>query len=307
MSIIFLHYLPDDKKIASNVGATILDASNIAGIPHTQACGGRARCSTCRVLILEGIERCLPPNERESAIANRLGFSPEIRLACQTKTEGDIKLRRLVIDEEDIALASRLASESTPSSAGEEKRIAILFADIRGFTSFAEALYPYDVIHVLNRYFYEMGAVVTRNGGYIDNYMGDGLMALFGVDDAPDAAMRSVRAALEMLRAMENFNSYLQTLYDKRFHIGIGVHYGEAVVGTVGAGGAKKMTAIGDAVNLASRIEAATKEAGLALLISEDAYAEVQGKVKARSRCAGVGIRGKSGEYTLYEVEAMQD
>jgi adenylate cyclase len=119
-----------------------------------------------------------------------------------------VKLRRLVLDEKDLQLTDQRSVGTAPTSAGEEKRLAILFSDIRGFTPFAEALPPFDVVHVLNRYFNDMGVVINRNGGQIDNYMGDGLMALFGIDNESGAALRAVNAGLEMIAATEQLKPY---------------------------------------------------------------------------------------------------
>src|SRR5574340_186223 len=246
-------YLPDNKSVAAEQGETILETSLRHGIPHTHVCGGNARCSTCRVIILDGLENCSPRNSREQGLTDCLHFGPQIRLACQTMVTGPVTVRRLVLDEEDVELTSQLTPDKTPITAGQEKKIAILFADIRRFTAFSEALPPYDVIHVLNRYFNQMGKVIKQNGGYIDNYMGDGLMALFGVDDPRDAALRATRAGLGMLEAVEQLGAYLENIYAMSFQIGIGVHYGEVVLGSIGAKDARRMTAIGDAVNLASR------------------------------------------------------
>jgi adenylate cyclase len=190
------------------------------------------------------------------------------------------------------------------SAVGEEKKLAILFSDIRGFTPFAEALPPYDVVHVLNRYFHQMGRVITSFGGIIDNYAGDGLMALFGMNDSVEAPLQAVKAGLGMLEAVERLGPYLETIYCKSFQIGIGVHYGEVVVGEIGAENLKRVTAIGDAVNLASRIESANKQAGTRLLISEETYNEVKGRVNV-GRTIRISLPGKSGEYTLYEVTAV--
>jgi adenylate cyclase len=188
-----------------------------------------------------------------------------------------------------------------------EKKIAILFADLRGFTMFSEALPPYDVIYVLNRYFYCIGKVIAKHGGMINNYMGDGLMALFGCDDSVQAAERSVRAALEMVSAMEAFNLYLESMYQQQLKIGIGIHYGEVVIGSVGASAnSQQMTAIGDAVNLASRIEAANKTLGTMLLVSEAVYSKVQNQVSVSQHCA-VEIPGKTGQYNLYAVVGMSE
>jgi len=296
-----IHYLPDDKSVELLIGETILSASLRAGIPHAHACGGNARCSTCRVAILGGLEYCVQRNAQEQQMANRLRFGPQIRLACQTSVAGDVTVRRLVLDAEDLELTRQLTSAKVPVSVGEEKRIAILFADIRGFTRFAERLPPYDVIYVLNRYFCDMSRVIRRHGGYIDNCVGDGLMALFGVDDAERPGLRAVRAGLDMLEAVGKLKPYLQSACQKSFEIGVGVHFGDVVVGSVGGEETKRITAIGDAVNLASRIEAANKECGTSFLVSESAYLEVRHFVRVGQKFIR-SLKGKRGKHKLYEI-----
>jgi adenylate cyclase len=294
-------YLLDCKAVEAGEDETILRVSLRAGIAHAHACGGNARCSTCRISIVEGLDHCTPRNEKEKELAERLRFGPDMRLACQTAVVGDVKLRRLVLDEEDVELTDQVGATATASAVGEEKRVAVLFSDIRGFTPFAEALPPYDVVHVLNRYFHEMGQVITRNGGRIDNYMGDGLMALFGLERPEGAATQAVRAGLEMIEAMGRLKPYLESIHGRSFEIGIGIHYGEVVVGAIGASSMKRVTAIGDAVNLASRIESANKQAATRLLISEETYTEVKDLARV-GKTVRARLPGKSGEYTLYEI-----
>jgi adenylate cyclase len=301
-----IHYLPDDRAIEIYDNDIILEASLRAGIPHTHACGGSARCSTCRVLIVEGLEFCSPRNSAEDELANKLRLEPEIRLACQTQIAGGkVILRRLAIDSEDLeTFNDEIAGNLISAPVGQEKKIAILFADIRGFTAFAESLLPYDVIYILNRYFQKMGYVINRNGGMINNYMGDGFMALFGLENSEKAAEQAVRAGVEMLEELDKLNPYFETLYSHRLRIGIGIHCGLAVVGNLGAQKNQTVTAIGDAVNFASRIEAANKQVGTSLLISEETYEEIK-DLAIVNQCVSVKIPGKSGEYPLYEVVGM--
>jgi len=302
-----IYYLPDDREVETATAETILQASLRAGIPHAHACGGKARCSTCRVIILAGLEHCNPRNAKEKNLTERLRFGPEIRLACQTRITGNVKLRRPVLDEIDVELTSQIKPGTASGSVGEEKQIAILFADISGYTSFCEALPPYDVIHVLSRYFHFMGKVITCHGGCISDYIGDGIMALFGLENPAEAALRAVKAGVAMLATVEKLNPYLEMMYKKSFQIRIGVHYGEAVVGTIGIANIKKLAAIGDAVNFASRIEAANKEMGTKFLISEDTYHQARDHVRANRCCIHVTLRGKSGEYVLYEVIGLSE
>jgi adenylate cyclase len=300
-----IHFLPDNQKIHAHDGETILQAALRAGIPHASFCGGTARCSTCRVVILEGLENCAPRNPEEQHIAEMLRLEPQVRLACQTVVTGKVKLRRLVTDLlEDVDVNSLYIEGVEPCSVGVEKYILILFADIRGFTPFAENLLHYDVIHVLNLFFQQAGKVMARHGGIINNYMGDGFMALFEADDPGEGALRAVRAALELIDAVRGLQPYLEELYNKSFQIRVGLHYGQVVAGKIGAPGQKKGTVIGDAVNFASRIESANKEAGTQFLISEDAYALVQEKVRLGQQVR-FSLPGKSGQYNLYEVVGL--
>lgn len=287
----------------TDAGQTLLEVARAAGIPHASACGGRGRCSTCRVLVLEHPENLTPPGEVELRLARAKGFDATIRAACQVRVTGPVKLRRLVLDEADI----RMASRGNEQTIGRDRQLAVLFSDIRDFTSFTERHLPYDVVHILSRYFLVMGEPVLRHGGYIDKYMGDGIMALFGLErrTPAEACHDAVAAGLEMLASLREFNEYLLRHFDLAFRIGIGVHFGPVIVGEMGHPQKAQFTAIGDAVNIASRVESATKEIGAPLLVSE----AVRGHLGARAsygRSAPVNLKGKSGEHMLYEVTGLQ-
>jgi adenylate cyclase len=225
-------------------------------------------------------------------------------LACQTTITDDVALRRLVLDEDDIQLTSQLGPGATAGTIGEERMLAVMFADIRGFTSFAEALPPYDVVHLLNRFFRQMGRAINGNGGKIDNYMGDGLMALFGINDEGPAVPQSLKAGVAMLDEMDRLKPYLDHVYGKIFDVGIGVNYGLAVVGSVGSENMRRVTAIGDAVNLASRIEAANKKAGTRFLISQSTFEAARAEVII-GKTFDFSLPGKSGVHVLYEVTGL--
>lgn len=294
---------PDTTQFSIEEGETILEASLRAGIPHAHACGGLARCSTCRVWIVEGLEYCGERTESERAIAGPLGFGAEVRLACQTKVSGDLKLRRLVLDETDLAITSQLAKSSIGRS-GEAKTIAVLFCDIREFTNLSQRLSPYDLMYVLNRYFFQMADAIERNGGQVEKFIGDAIMAIFGIDDALDAPLRAVKAATDMLGAADRMKPYMKSLYDQDFEVGIGLHYGEAVIGTISGGREEKLAAIGETVNIASRVEAANKEAGTRLLISEALYQQVEKDVEVADFIR-VRLRGTDERMSLHEIARL--
>jgi adenylate cyclase len=300
-----IKFLPDDQEVEVHEGETILLAGLRGDIPHAHLCGGSARCSTCRVIILEGLENCAPRNAEEQAIADMLHFDPKVRLACQTVVTGDVKLRRVVTDVlEDVDLTSLYVKGVEPCSVGVEKYILILFSDIQGFTPFAESLLSYDVIHALNLYFQKVGDVIGSHGGVINNYMGDGFMALFEADDPAEGALRAVKAGLDMFEAVGKLKPYFEEIYHKSFQIRVGLHFGQVVAGKLGSPGNRKMTVIGDAVNLASRIEAANKQAGTHFLISDATYALVKQEIQV-GRQVRLTLPGKSGKYNLYEVVGL--
>jgi adenylate cyclase len=285
-----------------DTGLTVLEIARAAGIPHASACGGGGRCSTCRVLVLEHPENLTPPNEVEQRLARAKGFDATIRAACQVRVTGPVKLRRLVLDEDDVKLASR----GTEQTIGRDRQLAVLFSDIRDFTSFTERALPYDVVHILSRYFLHMGEPVLRHGGYIDKYMGDGIMALFGLErrTAAEACRDAVGAGLDMLGALAEFNAYLRRHFDTEFRMGVGIHFGPVIVGEMGHPHKAPFTAIGDAVNLASRVESATKQLGAPLLVTA-AVRQLLGEQAAYGRQARVNLKGKSGEHDLFEVTGL--
>ncbi len=282
---------------------TVLEISHKHGIPHTAACGGKARCSTCRILVLEGEKNVQPRNDAEQRMAGLKGFEENVRLACQTRLTGPITLRRLALDDDDV----ELAQVDTPHSTGREETLAVLFSDIRQFTPFAETHLPYDVVHILNRYFYHMGEAVLARGGVIDKYMGDGLMALFGLgqNDPATACRHAVLSGLDMLKALADLNRYLSRYFGTTLDIGIGIHVGEVIVGEIGHPSRMQFTAVGDTVNVASRIESATKELGVGLLVSEAVQGHLLGKM-VFGKEATRPLKGKSEPMGLYEVVGLK-
>ena len=299
-----LRSLPDNVTIDCAIGESVLEAARRAHLPIAHACGGKAKCSTCRIWILEGGEACPAKETLERELTGRLGLTDDIRLACQLRPTGDITFRRLVLDETDLRIANQL-HRSVASKSGEVKPVVLFFSDVAGFTSFSETLTPYDLMYLLNRYFAQVGELIERNDGYIDKFVGDGLMAIFGVEGQPDAPIRSVNAALQTLAAVDRMKPFFASMYGIDFDIRIGLHLGEAVIGSIGSPGHERLTAIGDAVNVASRVEAANKEAGTRLLISEALYDRVKDEVEMTD-FVRVRLRGTSDRITLYEIAKLR-
>jgi adenylate cyclase len=257
---------PDGRIVSIAPGHTILDASRAGGIAHASVCGGRGRCSTCRIRVTQGTEYLPPPNPDERRVLDRIGSPPHVRLACQTRPHGDVSVLPLLPP-------TASAHEGHPRPAwrrGQEREIVILFADLRDFTGFSERKLPYDVVFVLNRYFAAMGEAVIQAGGHLDKFIGDGVMALFGIDSTPQAGSRqALAAARAMAERLAEINRSLADDLDAPLRIGIGLHAGPAIIGEMGYGQATTLTAVGDAVNIASRLESLTKEYRAQLVLSE--------------------------------------
>ncbi|HEX9768619.1 MAG TPA: adenylate/guanylate cyclase domain-containing protein [Kiloniellales bacterium] len=263
--IVTLTY-PDGKRVSVVRGTTILEASRGAGIPHASVCGGRGRCSTCRVRIAGGLEALPEPSEDETRVLLRIGAAPNVRLACQTRPTADVEVAPLL----PPVPAMREVGRRPGYLQGQEREIAILFADLRGFTGLAEDKLPYDVVFILNRYFAAMGLAVEESGGRVDKFIGDGVMALFGVEsDHKRGCVDALAAARRMSERLMEINAALKHDLGQPLRIGIGIHTGATIVGEMGYGRAVSVTAIGDAVNIASRLEAMTKDLGAQLVVSD--------------------------------------
>lgn len=297
-----VRFLPDEVTVEARPGESLLDAARRHGIPLVAACGGEAACTTCRVMVVEGAETMAAPPAEESGLLAPLRPNGSIRLACRAVAEGPAVVRRLVIDEDDIRLTDRRRVASGP--VGREQEVGVLFADLRGFTSFSESLLPYDVVHVLNRFYALAGRVMERQGGSIATYMGDGFMALFGAMAGEMPALRAVRAGLELIEAVDEWRSYLERLHGRALSVSVGVHTGRAVVGSLGTGPSRINTAVGDVVNTAARIEQANRAFGTRLLVSDD-VARALGDRLAATPMPPISLAGKSGLYRLHAVEAV--
>ncbi len=203
--------LPDNVDFDVNADETVLEAALGSGVAFAHACGGRAKCSTCRIWVVNGLEACSQRTAAETSMAERLGLADEVRLACQLRPEGNLCVRRLVLDETDLMMCSQL-DRAVATRTGEAKNVTVFFSDIVDFTSISERLSPYDVMYLLNRYFVQVGDIVERNGGFIDKFVGDGLMAIFGIDDQPSAPLRAVNTSLQILDAADQMKPFFASM-----------------------------------------------------------------------------------------------
>jgi adenylate cyclase len=266
-----------DRSIQIREGESILSASLAAGIPHYHACGGHAKCSTCRVLVEQGSEHLTPYNRRESALRSRIPMASNIRLACQTFVTGSsVHLHRIIRDEDDIKMyVEDGVGATSEQQLGMEKELALFFLDIRDFTPFMEASLPFDVIHIMRRLFTLFRKTIEEHGGSIIDTAGDGLYAVFGLkaEWVPEAAEAAVKAGISILDRLEDFNGrYLERHFNHYFEVGIGVHTGRVIVGNIGIGVNNNLTVMGLPVVIASRLQAATRQLNNTMVVSDEAY-----------------------------------
>jgi adenylate cyclase len=291
---------PDGRAVNIQPGTSILEASRIGGVPHASVCGGRGRCSTCRVKILAGEASLSPPSAEELRVLSRVGAAPDTRLACQARPSGYVKVAPLL----PATTSPRQAQPRADHHSGKEREIAVLFVDLRGFTQLSERQLPYDVVFLLNRYFRAMSEAVTAAGGHVDKFIGDGVMALFGIGGRAEiAAAQAVDAARRMAQNLTELNKAFADELASPLRIGIGIHFGPAIVGDMGHGATHSLTAVGDTVNTASRLETATKELHCQLVISE-IVATAAGLGAEIGEAHEIELRGRS---VKLHVRAIKD
>ena len=291
---------PSARVVAAPRGFTILEASRFAGIPHASVCGGRGRCSTCRVRVIEGLRDLPPPSETERRVLARVSAAPDVRLACQTWPTRDVTVEPLLAP--SVAPAEAFATDVRQ---GREQELAVLFADLRGFTRLAENKLPYDVVFVLNRYFEAVGTAITSAGGVTNQFTGDGVMALFGIESGPATGSRqALAAARAMVEGVGALSAELAGDLGSPLRLGIGIHTGPAVVGRMGWGESFYLTAVGDTVHVAARLEQATKDYAAELVVSE-AVARHANLDLSRFPAHDLTVRNRAGQIAVRVIDRV--
>mgnify|MGYP000939225436 CR=1 FL=1 len=197
---------------------------------------------------------------------------------------------------------------SLGATIGEKRKVAIMIADIRNFTGISEINKPEDVVAFLNQYFTVMVNIIKKCGGSIDKFMGDAILALFGATKSyEDNGNRAARAAVEMIQALDTIDTSRIVMPEGfRFMIGIGIHYGDVIVGSIGCADKTDYTVIGDNVNLASRIESLTKQYGTPVIITGAVKDDLTGKFRTR-HLDNVKVKGKSVPVSIYELKTASE
>src|SRR5882757_4709268 len=250
-------------------GLSVLEASLRNNVPHASVCGGRARCSTCRIRVIGDCAALPEPSKREAFVLNRVGAGsdPAIRLACQLRPETDLSFFQIFLPQTTAATLRT----SGPSRIGEERYLVSMFVDMRGSTKLAEKRLPFDTVFIVNRFLGAVSQAVIECGGQPNQFVGDGQLALFGLTTGPQAACRQALRAAAMIAAnVEELNQFLKHDLREPIRFGIGIHGGEVIIGDIGYRDHMVFTALGDAVNVAARLQDMTKTLACEAILSEE-------------------------------------
>ena len=283
-------------------GLSVLEASLRNSVPHASICGGRARCSTCRIRVIGDTSSLPPPSQREAFVLNRVGATdPSIRLACQLRPETDLSFFQLFMPH-----MSTTARGSQPHRIGQERYLVSMFIDMRGSTKLAEIQLPFDTVFIVNRFLGAVSQAVIACGGQPNQFVGDGQLALFGLSSGPQTACRqALRAAAMIADNVDELNRLLSHDLREPIRFGIGIHSGEVIIGDIGYRDHIVFTALGDAVNVAARLQDMTKSLGCEAIISEEVRATAGLAVGALPR-QQVSIRGRLEPITVGAVESAK-
>lgn len=301
-SLTTVEFTAAERKIAVvKQQQSLLEAAVEHRIPHMQECGGNGRCTTCRVRVVDGIDNVSPRNELETHLASCRQWDSSVRLACQTKVTGPVKVERLVKTFGDVSL---LQEEGLKQIGGKEQYLAILFCDMRNFTPFVENNLAYDVVHIINRLFAILGEPILMNNGVIYQYVGDEIVGLFGLESqtAEESCMAAIRAALGMKAALRQLNDELTSEFGIEIEIGVGIHFGPVIVGKIGHPSHRRFSIIGDAANVTSRIQAVNKAMRTQVLASEALLDELPEDIISVGRFKRIPLKGKSHPVRILEI-----
>jgi adenylate cyclase len=250
-------------------GLSVLEASLRNNVPHASVCGGRARCSTCRIRVIGDCDKLPEPSKREAFVLNRVGAGadPAIRLACQLRPETDLSFFQIFLPQ----ITAATLRTSSPTRIGEERYLVSMFVDMRGSTKLAEKRLPFDTVFIVNRFLGAVSQAVIECGGQPNQFVGDGQLALFGLGAAPQTACRqALRAAAQIAVHVDELNQFLSHDLPEPIRFGIGIHGGEVIIGDIGYRDHMVFTALGDAVNVAARLQDMTKSLACEVIVSEE-------------------------------------
>jgi adenylate cyclase len=280
-----------NRQVRVPKGMSVLEASLRHKIPHASVCGGRARCSTCRIRVVSDRSKLPQPTGREAFVLESIGVSanPSIRLACQLRPQSDLSVIPIL----PASMNAELLRKGSRMNIGKERYIVSMFVDMRGSTKLAEARLPFDVVFLINRFLGACSQAALDAGGQPNQFVGDGVLALFGIEvDAKTACRQAIRAATKVATNVDLMNRQLASDLPEPIQYGIGIHGGEVIIGDIGFQDHTVFTALGDPVNVAARLQDMTKALDCKAIISDEVFATA-GVAAGSLASKEVTIRGR--------------
>ena len=280
-----------NRQVRIPKGMSVLEASLRHKIPHASVCGGRARCSTCRIRVVSDRSKLPKPTGREAFVLESIGVSanPSIRLACQLRPQSDLSVIPIL----PANMNAELLRKGSRMNIGKERYIVSMFVDMRGSTKLAEARLPFDVVFLINRFLGACSQAALDAGGQPNQFVGDGVLALFGIEvDAKTACRQAIRAATKVATNVDLMNRQLASDLPEPIQYGIGIHGGEVIIGDIGFQDHTVFTALGDPVNVAARLQDMTKTLDCKAIISDEVFATA-GVAAGSLASKEVTIRGR--------------
>ncbi len=293
---------PGGETVSIPKGTSVLEASRKGKIPHQSVCGGRGRCTTCRVKVTANEGTLTSPSAHEIKAIERVGLDDNVRLACQLKPTSNISVQPLLNPENTLETV-----RSARALTGKEQETVVLFVDLRDFTKLSEKKLPYDVVYILNKYYAVCGEIIEKNGGRLDKFIGDGIMAIFDVStDSNVNSKNALVSANAISKSMKTLNSEMKTDFSEDMRFGMGIHAGSMIVGMMGYGKTVTETAVGDNVNIAARLEELTKTYKCELVVSK--YVADKANIDTKKmKPKTVDIRGRKEVLEVFTFEKAAD
>ncbi len=293
---------PGGETVSIPKGTSVLEASRKGKIPHQSVCGGRGRCTTCRVKVTANEGTLTSPSVHEIKAIERTGLDDNVRLACQLRPTSNISVQPLLNPENTLETV-----RSARALTGKEQETVVLFVDLRDFTKLSEKKLPYDVVYILNKYYAVCGEIIEKNGGRLDKFIGDGVMAIFDVSsDSNVNSKNALVSANAISKSMKTLNSEMKTDFSEDMRFGMGIHAGSMIVGMMGYGKTVTETAVGDNVNIAARLEELTKTYKCELVVSK--YVADKANIDTKKmKPKTVDIRGRKEVLEVFTFEKAAD
>lgn len=290
--------------VSYTTGQSILEVALLAGIPFCHECGGNAKCSTCRIIVVAGDLNMQPPAEKELRMMGKAGLEKPVRLACQARLNtGKVSVGRIFKDETDYSLYLGSRRPHHEQDLGKEMEMALFFLDIRNFTRFIKHHLAFDAIHLVRKLFSVFEDEIHKQRGKIIETAGDGLYAAFGFsqENLMQSANDAFKAGRGILQRLHTLNQeYFSEVFREKIQVGIGLHVGKVAVGKLTVEAQSHQIVMGYPVNIAARLESLTKRLNNDFIVSDDAYRLFSEKTAGAFRT--LKLKGTSSKWKVHMI-----